>query len=277
LKSSIAAPVFFIKKKDGSLHLVQDYCALNAVTVKNRYPLPLISELVSQLRRARYFTKLDVHWGFNNVRIKPGDEWKAAFCTNHGLFEPLVMFFGMTNSPATFQTMMDDVFRTVIAEGIVVVYLDDILIFTKTEEEHERAVQRVLEILAEHKLFLRPEKCEFHRKQIEYLGLVISENKVVMDPVKVAGVCEWPVPENRTDIQAFIGFVNFYRHFIQDFSTIARPLFDLTRSNQAWNWGTKEQEAFECLKMAVTTAPILASPQDSVLRHINFEANEVTF
>jgi len=277
LKSSIAAPVFFIKKKDGSLHLVQDYRALNAVTVKNRYPLPLISELVSQLRGARYFTKLDVHWGFNNVRIKPGDEWKAAFCTNHGLFEPLVMFFGMTNSPATFQTMMDDVFRTVIAEGIVVVYLDDILIFTKTEEEHERAVQRVLEILAEHKLFLRPEKCEFHRKQIEYLGLVISENKVVMDPVKVAGVCEWPVPENRTDIQAFIGFVNFYRHFIQDFSTIARPLFDLTRSNQAWNWGTKEQEAFECLKMAVTTAPILASPQDSVLRHINFEANEVTF
>jgi len=136
-KSSIAAPVFFIKKKDGLLCLVQDYCALNAVTVKNRYPLPLISELVSQLRGARYFTKLDVRWGFNNVHIKPGDEWKAAFCTNRGLFEPLVMFFGMTNSPATFQTMMNDVFRTVIAEGIVVVYLDDILIFTKTEEEHE--------------------------------------------------------------------------------------------------------------------------------------------
>jgi len=154
--------VFFIKKKDGSLHLVQDYCALNTVTVKNRYPLPLISELVSQLCGAQYFTKLDVHWGFNNVRIKPGDEWKVAFHTNHGLFEPLVMFFGMTNSPATFQTMMNDVFRTVIVEGIVVVYLDDILIFTKTEEEHERAVQRVLKILTEHKLFLCPEKCEFH-------------------------------------------------------------------------------------------------------------------
>jgi len=137
LKSSIAAPVFFIKKKDSSLRLVQDYCALNAITVKNRYPLPLISELVSQLCGARYFTKLDVHWGFNNVRIKPGDEWKAAFRTNRGLFEPLVMFFGMTNSPATFQTIMNDVFRTVIAEGIVVVYLDNILIFTKMEEEHE--------------------------------------------------------------------------------------------------------------------------------------------
>jgi len=259
-KSPMAVPMFFIKKKDGSLYLVQDYRALNAVTVKNKYPLPLISELVSQLCGARYFTKLDVHWGFNNVCIKPGDEWKAAFCTNWGLFEPLVMFFGMTNSPATFQTMMNDVFRTVIAEGIVVVYLDDILIFTRMEEEHEQAVQRVLEILAEHKLFLYPEKCEFHQKQIEYLGLVILENKVAMDPVKVAGVREWPILENRTDVQAFVGFVNFYCRFIQDFLTIARPLFDLTCSDQAWNWGTKEQEAFKHLKMAVTTAPILASP-----------------
>jgi len=206
--------VFFIKKKDGSLRLVQDYHALNTITIKNRYLLPLISELVSQLRRARYFTKLDVHWGFNNVRIKPRDKWKAAFRTNRGLFEPLIMFFGITNSPATFQTMMNNVFRTVIAEGIVVVYLDDILIFTKIEEEHERAVQRVLEILMEHKLFLCLEKCEFHQKQIEYLRLVISENKVVMDPVKVAGVREWPVLENQTDVQAFISFINFYRRFI---------------------------------------------------------------
>jgi len=236
---------------------------LNAVTVKNRYPLPLISKLVSQFRGARYFTKLDVQWGFNNVRIKPGDEWKAAFHTNHSLFEPLVMFFGMTNSPATFQTMMNDIFRTLIAEEIIVVYLDDILIFTRTEEEHKRAVWRVLEVLAEHKLFLCPEKCEFHWKEIEYLGLVISENKVAMDPVRVAGVCDWPTLENWTDVQAFIGFVNFYRHFIQDFSTIARPLFDLTCSDQAWNWDTKEQEAFEGLKMAVTTAPVLISPQDS--------------
>jgi len=195
-KSPIAAPVFFIKKKDGSLRLVQDYHVLNAVTIKNRYPLPLISELVSQLRGAKYFTKLDIRWGFNNIQIKPRNEWKAAFRTNRGLFEPLVMFFGMTNSPTTFQTMMNDIFRTLIAKGIMVVYLDNILIFTETEEEHEQAVQRVLEVLVEHKLFLRPEKCEFHRKRIEYLGLVISENKVEMDPIKVAGVRDWPTPEN---------------------------------------------------------------------------------
>jgi len=229
------ALVFFIKKKDGSLQLVQDYCVLNAITVKNRYPLPLISQLISQLHEARYFTKLDVQWGFNNVCIKPRDEWKAAFHTNCSLFEPLVMFFGMTNSSTTFQTMINDIFRTLIAKGIVVVYLDDILIFMKTEEKHERAVQRVLEVLAEHKLFFHPEKCEFHWKQIEYLKLVISENKVEMDPVKVARVCNWPTSENQTDVQAFIGFINFYCRFIRDFSAIARPLFDLTRSDKAWN------------------------------------------
>jgi len=129
--------------------------------------------------------------------------------------------------------MMNDIFRTLIAKGIVVVYLDDILIFTKIEEEYEQAVQRVLEILVEHKLFLHPEKCEFHRKQIKYLGLVISENKMAIDPVKVTKVYNWPTPENQTDVQAFIGFVNFYCRFIQDFSTIARPLFDLTQSDKA--------------------------------------------
>ena len=196
-KSPMASPVFFIKKKDGSLRLVQDYRMLNDMTVKNKYPLPLISELVNQLRGAKYFTKLDVRWGFNNVRIQEGDEWKAAFRTNRGLFEPLVMFFGLTNSPATFQTMMNDIFTDMISEGVVVVYLDDILIFTKDLEEHRRITHRVLGRLAEHQLYLRPEKCEFEKTRIEYLGLIISENQVEMDPVKVAGVADWPEPSNK--------------------------------------------------------------------------------
>ena len=202
------------------------------MTIKNKYPLSLISKLVSQLCRARYFTKLNVQWGFNNICIKSRDEWKAAFHTNHGLFEPLVMFFRITNSPTTFQTMMNDIFRSLIAKGIIVVYLDDILIFTKTKEEHEQVVQRVLEVLAEHKLFLHPEKYEFHRKQIKYLGLVISENKVEMNPIKVTGIRDWPTLENQTDMQTFIGFVNFYHYFIWDFSTRARlssTLFISTR------------------------------------------------
>jgi len=243
-------------------------------TVKNKYSLPLISELVSQLRGARYFTKLNVCWGFNNVCIKPRDKWKAAFWTNRGLFEPLVMFFGMTNSPATFQTMMNDIFWNLIVEGIVVVYLDDILIFTKTKEEHEQAVRRVLQVLKENKLFLRPEKCEFCKQQIEYLGLVISENKVSMDPVKVTGVREWPTPENKTDVQAFLGFVNFYRRFIWDFSAKARPLFDLTRSEQVWTWSEKEQVVFKDLKTTVTTALVLVSPQESDLFWIEADSSD---
>jgi len=173
------------------------------------------------------------------------------------------MFFGMTNSPATFQTMINDIFRDLIAEDIIVVYLDDILIFTRTEEEHTKAIRQVLQVLQKHKLFLRPEKYEFCKEQIKYLGLVISENEVSMDLVKVAGVREWPTPENKTDIQAFLGFVNFYQRFIWDFSAKAQPLFDLTCSEQVWTWSGREQTAFEDLKMVVTTALVLMSPQDS--------------
>ena len=259
-KSLMVAPVFFIKKKDGSLQLVQDYRVLNSMMVKNKYLFSLISELISQLYRARYFTKLDVCWGFNNVCIKPGDKWKMAFQTNWGLFKPLVMFFGMTNSPAIFQTMMNNIFRDLIAEGIMVVYLNDILIFTRTEEEHTKAIRWVLQVLQENKLFLCLEKYEFCKERIEYLGLVILENKVSMDPVKVAEVREWPTPENKTNVQAFLGFVNFYWRFIQDFSAKARPLFDLTCSKQVWTWSEKGQAAFEDLKTAVTTALVLMSP-----------------
>ncbi|GLB41978.1 putative retrotransposable element tf2 155 kda protein type 1-like [Lyophyllum shimeji] len=271
----MASPVFFIKKKDGSLRLVQDYRALNAITVKNRYPLPLISELINNLRGARYFTKLDVRWGYNNVRIKEGDEWKAAFRTNRGLFEPLVMFFGLTNSPATFQTMMNDIFRDLIAQGVVCVYLDDILIYTKTLEEHRRITRIVLDRLREHRLFLKPEKCEFERTEIEYLGLIISHGTASMDPVKVAGVAEWPVPKNKKEVQSFLGFTNFYRRFIRDFSHHARPLFDLTAKDVAWTWGSGQQDAFDSLKGAITSKPVLIFPNDD--RPFRVEADSSDF
>ena len=176
-KSPMASPVFFVKKKDGSLRFVQDYRKLNALTIKNAYPLPLISDLVTKVSKAKFFTKLDVRWGYNNIRIKDGDEWKAAFRTNRGLFEPRVMFFGLTNSPATFQTMMNEIFKGLIDEGVVVVYMDDILIFTATLEEHRRVVRRVLEILAENNLFLKPEKCVFEALEVDFVGLVILEGQ----------------------------------------------------------------------------------------------------
>ncbi|SJL15525.1 uncharacterized protein ARMOST_19025 [Armillaria ostoyae] len=209
-KSPFASPFFFVKKKDGSLRPVQDYRKLNEMTIKNRYPLPLISELIDKLQGAKYFTKLDVRWGYNNVRIKEGDEHKAAFRTNRGLFEPTVMFFGLTNSPATFQWMMNDIFKDLIASGKVTIYLDDILIFTKDLDEHRRIVRQVLQKLRENKLFLKAEKCEFEVLETEYLGVIISEGQVRMDPVKLAGIAEWPTPTKKKELQSFLGFTNFY-------------------------------------------------------------------
>jgi hypothetical protein len=262
------APFFFVKKKDGSLRLVQDYRALNVATVKNWYPLPLIDDLVNKLQGAQYFTKLDVQWGYNNVRIKEGDEWKAAFQTNCRMFEPLVMFFGLTNSPATFQTMMNDIFADLIAEGHVVIYLDDILIFTRTLEEHRRIVRRVLEKLCSHKLYLKPEKCEFEKESIEYLGLIISHNHVAMDPAKVVGVLEWPVPANLKEVQSFVGFLNFYRRFIQGFAKVVRPLHNLIKKGTPFKFGEEELAAFMKLKELITSTPILMLPNSTQLFHV---------
>jgi hypothetical protein len=262
-KSPMAAPFFFVKKKDGMLRPVQDYCILNTMTVKNKYPLPLISDLINQLCRAKYFTKFDVRWGYNNVRIKEGDKWKAAFRMNCGLFEPLVMFFGLMNSPATFQTMMNDIFRNLIMEGVVCVYLDDILIYMRALEEHRGIMHIVMECLRQHRLYLRLDKCEFEKTHIEYLGLIISEGQVEMDPIKVAGVVEWPKPANKKQVQSFLGFVNFYRRFIRDFSHHARPLFDLMGKNAPWVWGDVQQAAFDELKRMVTSMPVLTFADDA--------------
>ena len=195
--------------------------------------------------------------------MKEGDEWKATFHTNCGLFEPLVMFFGLTNSPATFQTMMKNFFRELIAEGVVVVYLDDILIFMETLEQHRKITRQVLKLLEENQLFLKPDKCEFKQTKVEYLGVIISYNSVEIDPIKVAGVAEWPVPSNKKEVQSFLGFINFYRRFIQDFSHHACPLFNLTKNDVKWLWSKDEQSTFVTLKSLVTSAPILTSPNNS--------------
>ncbi|SJL07261.1 uncharacterized protein ARMOST_10604 [Armillaria ostoyae] len=258
-KSPFASPFFFVKKKDGSLRPVQDYRKLNEMTIKNRYPLPLISELIDKLQGAKYFTKLDVRWGYNNVRIKEGDEHKAAFRTNRGLFEPTVMFFGLTNSPATFQWMMNDIFKDLIASGKVTIYLDDILIFTKDLDEHRRIVRQVLQKLRENKLFLKAEKCEFEVLETEYLGVIISEGQVRMDPVKLAGIAEWPTPTKKKELQSFLGFTNFYRKFIKNYSKVVRALTQLT-GNAEWTWGAAQNQAFQQLKKQMAEDVILAIP-----------------
>lgn len=260
-KSPMASAFFFIKKKDGSLRPVQDYRKLNDMMIKNRYPLPLISELVNKLRGAKIFTKLDIRWGYNNIRIKEGDEWKAAFRTNRGLFKPLVMFFGLTNSPATFQTMMNDILRELINEGKVIVYLDDILIFTDSLEEHRTIVKRVLDILEKNQLYLKPQKCEFEREEIEYLGVIIGHNSMRMDPVKIRGIMEWPEPKNLKQTQAFLGFTNFYRRFVRGYSEVAKPLTRLT-GKEEFSWGEEQKIAFQKLKDRIAEDAVLALPTD---------------
>jgi hypothetical protein len=274
-KSPLRAPVFFIKKKDGKLRFVQDYRALNAITRKNWYLLPLIDDLIHRLKDARYFTKLDVRWGYNNVCIREGNKWKAAFRTNRGLFEPLVMYFGLTNSPATFQTMMNEIFQDLITEGVVSMYLDDILIFTNSLEEHRRITHLVLDCMREHKLYLWPEKCECDQTQIEYLGIIISHNKVEMDPVKIAGVAEWLTPSNKKEVQSFVGFVNFYRRFIPGFSHHARTLFDLTMKDIRFIWGLPQEDSFMKLKELVTSAPVLVLPNDNLLFRLEADGSGI--
>ena len=259
-KSPISAPVFFVKKKDGGLRFVQDYRKLNAATIKNVYPLPLVTDILHKVAQARIFTKLDVRWGYNNIRLREGDEWKAAFRTNRGLFEPVVMFFGLTNSPATFQTMMNHLFKELIDEGVVAVYMDDILIFTESLAQHQQVVRRVLQILRENNLFLKADKCTFEQSTVEYLGLILSPGQVAMDPIKVAGVRDWPTPTSVKEVQSFLGFVNFYRRFIHNFSHMARPLHNLTRKDEPWKWADEQQKAFDQLREAITSTPILVHP-----------------
>lgn len=167
------SPVFFMKKKDSKLHLVQDYRKINKITVKNRYPLPLASDIISKLKEARVFTKFDVRWGYNNIRIKESDQWKAAFITNPGLFEPRVMFGSLTNSPATFQSLMNVIFADLSAANKIAVYMDNILIYSRDREVHRKTTQEVLRRLREYNLFVKPEKCKFDCEEIEYLGMVI--------------------------------------------------------------------------------------------------------
>jgi hypothetical protein len=247
---------------------------LNVMTIKNKYPLPLISDLINQLRGAKYFTKLDVRWGYNNIQIKEGNKWKAAFWTNCSLFKPLVMFFGLTNSPATFQTMMNEIFQDLIMEGVVCVYIDNILIYTQTLEEHCCISQLVMEQLRKHKLYLWLDKCKFEQTQIEYLGLIISEGQVEMDPVKVAGVADWPKPQSKKKLQSFLGLTNFYQQFIQDFLHHTQPLFDLTSKNTPWTWGEAQSTAFNELKCAVTSQPVLMFADDAHPFHIKADSSD---
>ena len=273
-ESPMASPFFFVKKKDGKLRPCQDYQFLNEWTIKNAYPLPLISEIMDKLKGAKYFTKLDVRWGYNNIRIREGDEWKAAFKTNRGLFEPTVMFFGMCNSPATFQSMMDSIFIEEIEEGVTIVYMDDILIYATTPELLKKYTERVLHKLRDHDLFLKAKKCEFNKMKMEYLGLVVEEGKISTDPIKVKGFADWPIPTCVKDVRSFLGFGNFYRKFIPGFSTLAAPLNALLKKDTTFQWTEETQQSFDTLKKKLTSSPVLMMPDQTRPFQIKCDASK---
>ena len=223
-KSQQTLPVFFVGKKNGGKCMVMDYHKLNKQTVKNNYPLPLIMELVDNMGSKQVFTKMTLWWGYNNVRVKEGDEWKVAFTTHMGSFEPVVMFFGMTNLPATFQAIMNEILRDVINEERMAAFVDDVLVEMEMEEEHNEVVEEMLRRLEKNDLYIKPEKCMWRVRKVPFLGVIIGEGKVKMEEDKMEGVLKWPALQCVKDVRKFLGLANYYRRFVKNFAKVTLPM-----------------------------------------------------
>ena len=273
-KSPQTAPVFFIGKKDGKKRVVQDYWYLNEWTIKNNYPLPLILDVLENIGMKKVFTKMDLRWGYNNVRIKEGDEWKAAFMMPEGLFEPNVMFFRLTNSPAMFQAMMNELLRDLTNMGKVAVFINDVIVGTETEEGHDELVAEVIKRLEENDLYMKPEKCKWKVREVEFLGVIIGLEGIRMEKEKIKGVLEWPTPKSVKDVQKFLGLANYYRWFIEGFAMVARPLHDMVKKDKKWEWMEKQEEVFKKLKKRFTEEPVLAAPDINKKMRIEVDASD---
>uniref|UniRef100_A0A3Q2EG98 Gypsy retrotransposon integrase-like protein 1 n=1 Tax=Cyprinodon variegatus TaxID=28743 RepID=A0A3Q2EG98_CYPVA len=271
--SPLGAGFFFVSKKDGSLRPCIDYRGLNAITVKNKYPLPLLSSALEPVQSATFFTKLDLRSAYHLVRIRRGDEWKTAFKTPLGHFEYQVMPFGLCNAPAVFQALVNDVLRDFL-NIFVFVYIDDILIYSRTLSEHIHHVRLVLQRLLENRLFVKAEKCEFHKHSVTFLGLILEGGQVRSDPEKIKAVLNWPVPETRRELQRFLGFANFYRCFIRGYSQIAAPLHALTSVKVPFVWNPEANRAFTDLKRRFSQAPILIHPDPAKQFTVEIDASD---
>jgi len=253
------APVIFVPKKDGGTRMCVDYRALNEVTIKNKYPLPRIEDLFDQLKGACVFSKIDLRSGYHQLKIRASDIPKTAFVSRYGLYEYTVMSFGLTNAPAYFMYLMNKVFMDYL-DKFVVVFIDDILVFSRNEEEHEEHLRLVLQRLRENQLYAKLSKCEFWLKEVSFLGHVISEGGVSVDPGKVKDVLEWEAPQNVCEIRSFLGMAGYYRRFIEGFSKIARPLTKLLEKGSRFVWTAESQTSFDELKKRLTSAPVLIMP-----------------
>ena len=258
-KSPYGAPVLFVKKKDGTMRMCVDYRALNKITIKNKYPLPRIDELLDRLLGAKYFSKIDLRSGYWQVRIADEDVHKTAFRTRYGHYEFLVMPFGLTNAPATFMHLMQQTFRKFL-DDFVIVFIDDILVYGKTKEEHYNHLRIVLQVLRDKQLYAKLSKCEFFQGEIGFLGHVINQYGIKMESSKVNAVTSWPPPKNIHELRSFLGLAGYYRRFVKDFSLIASPLTSLLHKDTKYEWTAQRDNAFNELKKAVSTAPIFIIP-----------------
>ncbi|WVZ49826.1 LOW QUALITY PROTEIN: hypothetical protein U9M48_001152 [Paspalum notatum var. saurae] len=255
-----AFPVLLVEKKDTDVkRMCVDYRALNKVTIKNKYPLPCIDDLFDQLQGACVFSKIDLRSGYHQLKIHPSDIPKTAFTTKYGLYEYTVMSFGLTNSPAYFMQLMNSVFMDYL-DKFVVVFIDDILIYSKTEAEYEEHLRLVLQRLREHKLYAKFSKCEFWIDEVRFLGHVVSKGGIVVDPSKVSTVTNWKMPEIPKEVRGFLGLAGYYRRFIENFSRIAKPMTSLLEKDAEFRWTNAQQAAFDELKKRLTTAPVLTLP-----------------
>nr|AAN01260.1 Putative retroelement [Oryza sativa Japonica Group]AAP53141.1 retrotransposon protein, putative, Ty3-gypsy subclass [Oryza sativa Japonica Group] len=253
------APVIFVEKKDHTQRMCVDYRALNDVTIKNKYPLPRIDDLFDQLKGATVFSKIDLRSGYHQLRIKEEDIPKTAFTTRYGLFECTVMSFGLTNAPAFFMNLMNKVFMEYL-DKFVVVFIDDILIYSRTKEEHEEHLRLALEKLREHQLYAKFSKCEFWLSEVKFLGHVISAGGVAVDPSNVESVTNWKQPKTVSEIRSFLGLAGYYRRFIENFSKIAKPMTRLLQKDVKYKWSEECEQSFQELKSRLISAPILILP-----------------
>jgi hypothetical protein len=255
-------PALFVKKKDESLRLCIDYRPLNAVTIKNKYPLPRIDVLFNQLVGAKVFSKIDLRSGYHQIKIRASDILKTAFSTRYGLYEFLVMSFGLTNAPAYFMYLINSVFMPEL-DKFVVVFIDDILVYSKNKEEHPEHLHVVLQRLREHHLYAKLSKCDFWLKEIKFLGHTISQAGMAVDPDNVQEVMNWKPPTIVRQIRSFLGLAGHYQRFIPDFSRTAKPITELLKKEAKFVWGQKCEDAFHALRQHLTTAPVLAQPDNS--------------
>jgi hypothetical protein len=272
--SPCAVPVILVPKKDGTWRMCVDCRAINNITVKYRHPIPRLDDMLDELHGSCVFSKIDLKSGYHQIRMKEGDEWKTAFKTKYGLYEWLVMPFGLTNAPSTFMRLMNHVLRAFIGK-FVVVYFDDILIYSKNLHDHVSHLHSVLDVLRKEKLYANLKKCTFCTDKLVFLGFVVSAKGIEVDEEKVKAIQEWPTPSSVSNVRSFHGLASFYRRFVKDFSTVAAPLTEVIKKNVAFNWGEEQEKAFQLLKHKLTHAPLLALPDFSKTFEIECDASGV--